>query len=120
MDDKLIAQVKATAQALRDAVTQTERELADAHAERAAIDARIDQLDSLLGQLNGAAEEAEATARSGAGGRGATKRGTAKRSAAKKTAKRTAKKATAKKATAKKAATPVKARPVLPPSSASS
>lgn len=100
MDDKLIAQVKATAKALRDAVAQTEQELKDAEAERAAIDARIDQLGGLLDQLNAAAKQADETA---GGGRAAPRK--------KATAKRTAKKATRKKATRVKAATTTSASP---------
>lgn len=97
MDDKLIAQVKATAKALREAASQTEQELSDAEAERAAIDARIEQLGGLLDQLNAAAKQADETAGGGGSGRAAPRK--------KATAKRTSsKKATRKKATRKQPA----------------
>ena len=92
MDDRLIAQVNATADSLREAVKAADEELLAERRERDAIDARIEQLQSLKEQLKEAIAQAEGTAASGL----ASARKTAAR-------KRTAKKATRKKPTRKRA-----------------
>lgn len=65
MDDTLLAKVEATVNALRDATEQATAELDDAKAERAAIDTRIEQLESLLVELDHATEQAEKTVQTG-------------------------------------------------------
>lgn len=91
MDDRLIAQINATASSLREAADAADRELADAKDERAAIEARIKQLQSLRDQLKSAIKEAERTA--SAGQRAAAHTSTRKKATRKKTArKKTARK----------------------------
>lgn len=95
MDDRLIAQVNATAKSLREAAKAAEDELRAEQQERDAIDARIGQLQSLKAQLEEAIAEAEGTVSSGPG----SARTTATR-------KRTAKKSTRKTSTRKGKSTP--------------
>lgn len=92
MDDRLLAQINATANSLRDAARAADDELRAEQQERDAIDARIGQLQALKGQLDEAIAQAEGTATSGSAG-----------APQKATRKRTSKKSTAKKATRKKA-----------------
>ena len=91
MDDRLIAQVNATATSLRDAAKAADDELRAEQRERDAIDARIEQLQALKKQLEEAIAQAEGTVSAGAGG-----------ARKKSVRKRTAKKATRKKATRKR------------------
>lgn len=106
MDDRLIAQVNATAKSLRDAAKAADKELSDAQEERKTIDARIEQLRSLRDQLESAIAEAEGTASGGrrtpGGTRGPARKKAARRKSTRKKA--TSKKAASKKATSKKAA----------------
>lgn len=127
MDDRLIAQINTTASSLREAADAADKELADARDEKAAIETRIDQLQSLRNQLRSAIKEAERTASDGgrAGARKATrKKATSKKASRKKatrkkaTRKKGARKAARKKSTAAKASTTSagvqKATPVVP------
>jgi chromosome segregation ATPase len=98
MDDRLIAQVNATAKSLREAAKAADKELSDAQEERKAIDARIEQLEALRAQLGSAIDEAEGTASGGRRG-SSSSRAPAKKAARRKS---TRKKATAKKRAAKK------------------
>ena len=95
MDDRLIAQVNATATSLREAAQAADDELRAEQQERDAIDARIQQLQALKRQLEEAIAQAEGTAK--AGTTAPVKRATRKRT--------TAKKATRKKSTRKRAST---------------
>lgn len=72
MDDTLLAKVEATVAALRSATEQATAELDDARAERAALDKRIEQLESLLVELDHATEQAEQTVRTGRNSSSAT------------------------------------------------
>lgn len=101
MDDRLIAQVNATAKSLRDAAKAADKELSDAQEERKTIDARIEQLRSLRDQLESAIAEAEGTASGGRRAPGGT-RGPARKKAVRR--KSTRKKATSKKAASRKTA----------------
>ena len=101
MDDRLIAQVNATATSLREAAKAADEELRAEQREREAIDARIEQLQRLKQQLEEAISQAEGTVSFGSAS--ARKKTTRKRTASKAAQKRTATKA-AQKRTAKKAA----------------
>lgn len=101
MDDRLIAQVNATATSLREAAKAADEELRAEQREREAIDARIEQLQRLKELLEEAIVQAEGTV-SGSS-TSARKKATRKRTAKKATRKRTAKKATRKKTTRKRA-----------------
>lgn len=92
MDDRLIAQINATARSLRDAAMAADEELREEQRERDAIDARIRQLQDLKKQLEEAIKQAESTA--------STDAGVVRKKAPRK---RTAKKATRKKTTRKRA-----------------
>ena len=99
MDDRLIAQVNATATSLREAARAADDELRAEEQERDAIDARIEQLQALKRQLEEAIAQAESTLEAGTGSAGtkaARKRSTTKKA--------TRKRATAKKATRRKSA----------------
>ena len=91
MDDRLIAQVNATATSLRDAAKAADDELRAEQRERDAIDVRIEQLQALKKQLEEAIAEAEGTVSAGAGGarKKAARRHTAKKARKKATRKRT-------------------------------
>jgi chromosome segregation ATPase len=65
MDDTFLAKVEATVDALRGATEQATQELDDARSERAALDTRIEQIESLLVELDHATEQAERTLRTG-------------------------------------------------------
>jgi hypothetical protein len=86
MDDRLIAQVNATATSLREAAQAADDELRAEQQERDAIDARIQQLQALKRQLEDAIAQAEGTAKAGAAAPG--KRATRKRTSAKKATRR--------------------------------
>ncbi len=98
MDDRLIAQVNATATSLRDAAKAAEQELSDAQDERAAIDERIAQLQALRDQLEAAIVQAEGTVsggkRSSGRSRPATRKSSTRKSSTRKASSR--KKATKK------------------------
>ena len=101
MDDRLIAQVNATANSLREAATAADEELRAEQRERDAIDARIEQLQGLKQQLEEAIAQAEGTASgtSATARKKAAKKRSAKKSTRKKTAKKTGRKKSARKRT---------------------
>lgn len=93
MDDRLIAQVNATATSLREAAKAADDELRAEQREREAIDARIEQLQALKAQLAEAIHQAEGTVSTGAGG--ARKKATRKRTTKKTTRSKATRKRTA-------------------------
>lgn len=99
MDDRLIAQVNATAKSLREAAKAADGELRAEQQERDAIDARIEQLQALKRQLEKAITQAEGTAAAGTKAPG--KKATRKRPSAKKASR---KKSTRKRASSRNGA----------------
>lgn len=92
MDDRLIAQMNATATSLREAAKAADEELRAEQREREAIDARIEQLRRLKEQLEEAIAQAEGTV--SVGSASARKRATRKRTAKKSSRKKTTRKRT--------------------------
>ena len=93
MDDRLIAQMNATAKSLREAAQAADDELRVEQQERDAIDARIEQLQALKRQLEEAIAQAEGTAAAGTaapGRKAARKRTSAKKATRKKSARKRA------------------------------